>query len=312
MVATNAGGLHVIRYGPMRAQLVGIEAVRSTGGIVGDLRGLAKDNTGYHWPSLLCGSEGTLAVVTQTRLRLVLPPPDRAVALLAFADAHTAIAAAGQLPRACADLDAVEIVTADGVQLVCTTLGLTPPFAMPAPVVLLVEVAGAPGAVDRLGEVVAEVPGVLDAAVAVEPERRAALWRYREAHTEAIARLGPVHKLDVTLPAPALAAFMHDVRALVGGLRPAATVWLFGHAGDGNIHVNITGADPDDDALDGAVLELVAARGGSISAEHGIGRAKLAFLHLNRTAAEIDAMRAVKRAFDPAGILNPGVLVPAG
>jgi FAD/FMN-containing dehydrogenase len=146
--------------------------------------------------------------------------------------------------------------------------------------------------------------------VAVDPERRAALWRYREAHTESIARLGPVHKLDVTLPAGALATFMDEVRARIGGLRPEARVWLFGHAGDGNIHVNVTGVAPDDDALDGAVLELVASHGGSISAEHGIGRAKRAFLHLNRTAADIDAMRAMKRALDPAGILNPGVLLP--
>ncbi|HEV8299261.1 MAG TPA: FAD-binding oxidoreductase [Acidimicrobiales bacterium] len=310
MVATNAGGLHVIRHGAMRAQLTGIEAVRSTGAVIGDLRGLLKDNTGYHWPSVLCGSEGTLAVVTRVRVRLVAPAEDRAVALLAFAEAPAAVVAAGHLRTALPDVDAIELVTAEGITLVCDSLRLPRPFAEPAPVALLVEVAGTTGAVERLAAAVGDVASVQDAAVAVDPERRAALWRYREAHTESIARLGPVHKLDVTLPAGALATFMDEVRARIGGLRPEARVWLFGHAGDGNIHVNVTGVAPDDDALDGAVLELVASHGGSISAEHGIGRAKRAFLHLNRTAADIDAMRAMKRALDPAGILNPGVLLP--
>jgi FAD/FMN-containing dehydrogenase len=192
---------------------------------------------------------------------------------------------------------------------VCDVAGLVPPFADEFPFVVLVEAAGRPGAVERLADAVARLEGVLDTAVAVDPDRRAALWRYREAHTEAIAHLGPVHKLDVTLPLPNLAAFLHEVRGAVVRARPAAIVWLFGHAGDGNVHVNVTGVEPDDLHVDEVVLELVAAMGGSISAEHGIGRAKLPFLHLNRTEADIEAMRAVKRALDPAGILNPSVLV---
>jgi FAD/FMN-containing dehydrogenase len=310
MVATNAGGLHVIRHGPMRTQLMGVRAARTTGDVIGQLRALEKDNTGYHWPSILCGSEGTLAVVTDALLRLVPRAEDVAVALFAFATAHDAVAAAALVRQELADVNAIELVTEAGVALVCASLEVPPPFAAPAPFVLLVEAAGARGAVERLADVAASLDGVLDSAVAVDPERRAALWRYREAHTESIARLGPVHKLDVTLPLSGLASFLGDVRAVVNDLRPEAAVWLFGHAGDGNVHVNITGVAPDDDEVDRVVLELVAQRDGSISAEHGIGRAKLAHLHLNRSAADIDAMRAVKRALDPAGILNPGVLLP--
>jgi FAD/FMN-containing dehydrogenase len=310
MVATNAGGLHVIRHGPMRAQLVGVRAVRSTGAVIGDLRGLLKDNTGYHWPSVLCGSEGTLAVVTEALLRLVPRADDVAVALFAFPDARAAVDAAAQVRRSYADVHAIELVTDSGVALVCEALGIPFPFAERAPFLLLVEGAGPPGVLERLSEVAASLDHVLDSAVAVDPEPRAALWRYREAHTESIARLGPVHKLDVTLPLVALADFLGEVRAAVLARRPDAAVWLFGHAGDGNIHVNVTGVAPDDDEVDQQVLELVAARGGSISAEHGIGRAKLPYLHLNRSDDDIDAMRAVKRALDPAGILNPGVLVP--
>jgi FAD/FMN-containing dehydrogenase len=310
MVATNAGGLNVIRRGPMRQQVTGVEAVCSNGAVIGDLRGLLKDNTGYHWPSVLCGSEGTLAVVTRVRVRLVPRDAERAVALIALDTTDAAVTATAALRDTLSDVHAIELMTARGVALVCDTLAMAPPFATPAAVIVLVELAGATDVVDRLGTAVAMLPGVRDTAVAVDAERRAALWRYREAHSDAIALLGPVHKLDVTLPLPALASFLDEIVARINSARPDASVWLFGHAGDGNIHVNITGVPPDDDALDELVLEDVASRGGSISAEHGIGRAKLPFLHLNRTAAEIDAMRAVKRALDPAGILNPGVLLP--
>jgi FAD/FMN-containing dehydrogenase len=149
-----------------------------------------------------------------------------------------------------------------------------------------------------------------DVAVAVDAARRAELWRYREAHTDAINRLGAPHKLDVTLPAPAIASFVRDVPGRVIAAVPGATTWLFGHAADGNIHVNVTGVDPADDRVDDAVLGLTAALGGSISAEHGIGTAKRRWLHLNRSPAEIAAMRAIKHALDPRGTLNPNVLLP--
>jgi FAD/FMN-containing dehydrogenase len=193
---------------------------------------------------------------------------------------------------------------------VCRSFDLPQPFAPRVPVVLLVEASGSDGVLDRFAAAVEATPGVLDAKVADDPERSRALWAYRERHTEAIALLGTTHKLDVTLPLRGLAGFMVEVRALVGRERPDAAVWLFGHAGDGNVHVNITGVHPDDQAIDAAVLALVADLGGSISAEHGIGRTKRAFLHLNRTPDELAAMWSLKRAFDPAGVLSPGVLLP--
>ena len=310
MVATNAGGLHVIRHGPMRAQVVGVEAVRADGAVIGDLRGLVKDNTGYHLPSLLCGSEGTLAVITRVRVRLVAPDADCVVALFAFADVDRAVRAAAALRRALADISAIELMCADGIALVCDVFGLGLPFDPPTPVVLLVEAGGSEGILQRFAVAADALDDVLDVKVADDPVRMAALWQYRERHTEAIATRGPTHKLDVTLPLGVLAAFIEDVRALVHRARPTAAIWLFGHAGDGNVHVNVTGVAPDDDPLDALVFELVARWGGSISAEHGIGRTKRAYLHLNRTPAEISTMRAIKRAFDERGILNPDVLLP--
>jgi FAD/FMN-containing dehydrogenase len=148
-------------------------------------------------------------------------------------------------------------------------------------------------------------------AVATDAVRRAQLWRYRELHTEAINRVAPPYKFDVTLPSSAMTAFVASVKMRVASVAPDARVWLFGHAADGNLHVNVTGADPADQRLDAAVLTLVAELGGSISAEHGIGTAKKRWLHLNRSEAEIAAMRSIKRALDPAGILNPNVLLPS-
>ena len=310
MVATNAGGLHVIRWGPMRDQLTGLRAATTAGTLVGDERGLLKDNTGYHLPSLICGSEGTLAVVTSVRVRLVAPSPASAVALLAFSSVEGATNAAGVLRHALDEISAIELMVAEGIELVCAVHGWPAPFAAPSTALLLVEASGADGVLDRLAAAVQSVDAVDDVAVGETPDQRARLWRYREAHTEAIATRGAAHKLDVTLPPSALASFMTDVRALVAEQRPQADVWLFGHAGDGNIHVNITGVAEDDEAIDELVLRTVAARDGSISAEHGIGRAKRRWLHLNRSADEIAMFRALKRAFDPDGILNPGVLLP--
>jgi FAD/FMN-containing dehydrogenase len=135
----------------------------------------------------------------------------------------------------------------------------------------------------------------------------------REEHNAAITRLGPPHKYDVTLPLARLDEGVRRARELVTGLAPDARLWVFGHVGDGNLHLNVTGLDPDDgqqgERCDAAVLGLVAELGGSISAEHGIGVAKRDFLHLARSPEELAAFRALKAAFDPDGVLNPGVLV---
>lgn len=308
-IATNAGGTKVARFGDTRAQLCGIEAVLGDGSVVSHMDGLLKDNTGYHFPSLLCGSEGTLGIVTAARLRLVPRFDQRVVALLAFAAVDSALDACAVLRRTLPSLEAAELFFADGLALVCETFGLATPLTGAAGAYLLVECADAVDPSDALASVVSALAPT-DVAVATDAGRRADLWRYREAHTEAINQIGPPHKLDVTLPAGALAAFVAEVRARVAAVEPSARVWLFGHAADGNLHVNVTGVAPDDERIDAAVLGLVAEHHGSISAEHGIGTAKKRWLHLNRSAAEIAAMRAVKRALDPAGILNPNALLP--
>jgi FAD/FMN-containing dehydrogenase len=309
-IATNAGGLRVLRYGDTRAQVVGVEAVLGTGDVVSHMSGLTKDNTGYHLPSLLCGSEGTLGVVTAARLRLVPREPERVVALLAFDDVAAALAAVGSLRSGLPSLSAAELFFDEGVALVCQVFGLRPPFAQAHRAYVLVEATGAGDPADALSSAVVSLLGVADAAVATDAVRAAQLWRYREAHTEAIATVGTPHKLDVTLPAGALAEFVAAVPGVVERVCPGARTWLFGHAGDGNVHVNVTGVPADDDRIDETVLRLAAGMGGSISAEHGIGVAKARWLSLCRSPAEIAAFRSIKRALDPDGVLNPGVLFP--
>jgi FAD/FMN-containing dehydrogenase len=310
MVATNAGGVQVLRHGPMRRQVVGLRAVLADGSVVDRRDGLEKDNTGYDLSGLLCGSEGTLAVITEARLRLVPRARHVVVALLAFATVADALVAVGELRRTCETLRALELFVADGLELVCAQLALTRPFATLHGAYVLAEAAAGSDPTDELAEVVAGLDRVADVAVATDSAGMASLWRYREGHTEAINRLGPPHKLDVTLPADQLAAFFPAVRAAVRAVAPNAQVWLFGHAGDGNVHVNVTGVEPDDDRISDAVLHLVARAHGSISAEHGIGTAKRQWVHLTRSETELRAFRAIKHALDPHATLNPNVLLP--
>ncbi len=308
-VATDAGGLRFVRHGSTRRQLLGVEAVLGSGAVIRHLPRVEKDNTGYDLAALLCGSEGTLGLVTAARLRLVAPPGALATALVGFATVADAVAAASALRRWLPGLEAVELMLAGGIDLVRSATDLPAPLATASEVVLLVEAEAASEPEAALGDAVASLAGVLDAAVAVEGPRRARLWRYREDHTSAINRLGPPHKFDVTLPALELADFVDGAPALVRSVAPGARTWCFGHAADGNVHVNVTGIAPDDEAVAEAVLTRVAELGGSISAEHGIGRAKRRWLHLARTPSELDAMRAVRAALDPDGICNPGVLL---
>lgn len=310
-VATNAGGLRVLRYGDTRAQLLGAEAVLGTGATISHLGGLVKDNTGYPWHALLCGSEGTLGIVTTVRLRLVPPAPARVAALLGFASPAAAVAAAQQLRRTLPSLAACELMMDAGVSLVCRVLELPRPLPAAHVAYLLVEAADATDPAGALSDAVTSLDGVEDDAVATGQGPIAALFRYREGHTEAINALGPPHKLDVTLPHAVLAEMVERLPRVVGAVAPAAQVWLFGHVADGNVHVNVTGVAPDDDAVDDAVFQAVADAGGSISAEHGIGTAKARWLHLNRSGAELAAFAAIKRALDPDGILNPHVLLGA-
>jgi FAD/FMN-containing dehydrogenase len=309
-IATNAGGTHVLRYGSTRRQVLGVEAVLSDGGVLRHLDGLEKDNTGYDLAGLICGSEGTLAVITAARLRLVPRPDHAVVALLAFDDVEPALDGVGELRRAVDSLRAVELFFQDGLDLVCDRLGLPRPFVARHRAFVLGEAAGRADPTAELAAAIEVLAGVADVAVAADDRAARGLWRYREGHTEAINQLGAPHKLDVTLPNDQLAAFVSEVGPRVFSVSPHATVWLFGHAADGNVHVNVTGVAPDDERITDAVLTLVARRHGSISAEHGIGTAKRKWLTLVRSAAEIDAFRAIKAALDPDNVLNPHVMLP--
>lgn len=312
-IATNAGGVNMLRYGGTREQTVGVEAVLGTGHVVSRLSGLVKDNTGYHLPSLLCGSEGTLGVVTAARLRLVTAYEHRVTALIGFPSIGAAVDAVAAWRSSIDALEAAEIVLADGVAMVCRAFGLAPPFEREWPALVLIEAAAHDDPSDVLADAVAQVDGVGDVAVATDHARRRALWRYREEHTLAIGTLGVPHKFDVTVPIAALAEFVEQMPAAVRRVAPGATTYQFGHVGDGNIHVNVVGLDhhdgPDIDRLDEAVYGAVLRAGGSISAEHGIGTAKAKWLHLNRTVDEIEAMRAIKLALDPDAVMNPHVLL---
>jgi FAD/FMN-containing dehydrogenase len=272
--------------------------------------GLEKDNSGYDLAGLVCGSEGTLAVVTAARFRLHAPNRFTVAALCAFDDVDAALDAVGLLRRELECVNAIELFFAAGLELVCEQLGLARPFPRTHAAYVLVEAAADTDPTEALARAVEGCTRVVDVAVATDAATQRSLWRYREGHPEAINLLGPPLKLDVSLPAARLGAFIADVPARVASRAPAASVWMFGHAGDGNVHVNVTGP-LDADAVTAAVFELVADLHGSISAEHGIGTAKRQYLALVRSPEEIAVYRALKRALDPNAILNPHVLLPA-
>lgn len=309
-IATNAGGLRVLRFGSTRRQVLGVEAVLGTGEVISRLGGVVKDNTGYDLAGLLCGSEGTLGIVCRARLALVPPAGTTVTALVGFVSMDDAVRAVGHLRRSVPGLEAAEVVLAAGVRLVSEITGTAPVLAADTPVQIVVEAVGPPDPTASLGDALDRIDGVAEVAVATDAVRAERLWHVREFHTEAIARIGIPQKYDVTLPAHRLADFCTTVPALVAEVAGGVSTWLFGHLADGNIHVNVTGLpDGNEAALDRAVLEAVLARGGSISAEHGIGIAKRAWLGRDRLDGDVAAMRSVKAALDPAGICNPGALL---
>ncbi len=312
LVATNAGGIRVLRYGSMRAQVTGLEAVLADGSVLSRMAGLAKDGTGYDLVGLLAGSEGTLAVVTAVRLRLVPRLRSRAVALLAFDATESAVAVLPSLRANLPSLAAAELFYREGLALVRKHSGLPPPFTAEHQAYLLVECADLTDPFDQLAAAVSEAPGLVDATVATDAAGQRALWAYREAHTESISAEGVPVKLDVSVPAGRLSELVAALTPTIAGVCPEARPIVFGHVNEGNLHVNILDTGDLHEEVTDAVLQLVASMDGSISSEHGVGRAKVAWLQLSRSATEIATMQAVKRAFDPTGTLSPGVLLPAG
>ena len=311
-IATNAGGLNVLRYGTTRRQIISVEAVTGTGEIIGNLNGLDKDNTGYHLPSLLCGSEGTLAIVTRAKLRL-RPKPKENVSILFGLDT---IQDAVNLTEACVststEIIACELFFQKGVDLVREAYDLQPLWNNRNSIYLLCEFAGDLGVLDRLNEnVLGEMLRTHDSIfVATSDKERQRLWQYRELHTLAIANKGIPLKLDVTIPLGNLTHFLDSIATICNNINPLSIPYVFGHSADGNMHLNILQSEPNVAEMEEEILKFVVSLDGSISAEHGIGRAKAPYLHIQRNEEEIRLFREMKKAFDPKGILNPDVIFP--
>jgi FAD/FMN-containing dehydrogenase len=313
MASTNAGGQRVLRDGAMRRQVLSVDAYDVSGRQVAVLHELIKDNTGYDLSALLVGSEGTLAVITRLLLRVVPKVPATAVVLIGLPDIASVGVVLSRVRRDHPALRAAELVSSVTLGLVSEHLGQPPPVS--SAWVLLLQFAGSSSSIEAIAESVAQ--GLADAGdpdapvlVADDPNGMRELWFWRDRVTDAIAQAGaasgsPVVKMDVSIPASGLERFAAGVVTDMEALGQRA--FLFGHVGDGNLHVNLIG--PPSHRAEDTVLRRVAAAGGSISAEHGIGRAKAPWFALARSETEREAMRAVKAAWDPEGRLGRAIWV---
>lgn len=312
IVATNAGGLRVPRFGHVRQQLVGLEAVLPDGTRIERLAGLLKDNSGYDLSSLLCGSEGTLGIITSARLRVWPRAQQRVTAVLGMPDLGACVRAVRRIRDVLPQLECLEAVFADGVER-AVALGARRVLPGRPAVELLVEASdrtsGVESLLDQVLVALEDVPAIC-AAVATDARGREELWQRRERQPELVGRLGGTPlKLDTAVPLGALPSYERDVRDAVATTDPGAELVLYGHVGDGSLHVNVAATPERASAVRDAVFDVVRSHQGSISAEHGIGRDKQSRLAWVRTPHEIAAMRAVKRALDPSWLFNPGVLL---
>jgi FAD/FMN-containing dehydrogenase len=322
-VSTNAGGTAVLRYGMMRDLVLGLEVVLPDGRVWDGLRPLRKDNTGYDLKQLFIGAEGTLGVVTAAVLRLLPATTRWATAWLALPDVDAAVTLLPLLRAYCGGpLTAWELVNREALDLVLTHLpGARDPFGSVHSWYGLVELTGSSddiaGRLEAALGAAVERDLVLDAVVAGSPGQRASLWALREGVSEAQKDEGATVKHDVTLPIASLPDFVDAVGPRLESLLPGVRLVTYGHVGDGNLHYNLTAPPGDDDALLAAapaltrtVYDAVADRGGSISAEHGLGALKRTAAAAYKSDVEVDLMRTVKRALDPRGLMNPGKVLP--
>lgn len=311
--ATNAGGAEVLRYGTARARIAGLRAVLADGAVLDRRRPPVKDNTGYDLVGQLVGSEGTLAVITDVTWRLDPASAHRTVVALAFPSLPEAVAAVPVL-RGLPGLLALE--WSDGAAVARVAAHLDAPAPLPTDGCWVFAELDAP--LEEAGALAGLLPDER-IAVAEGVEDRPRLWRYRARTTEAVNAAGVPVKLDVGVPldrfAAALDAVLRAVRAVSEDCAAPVEPVLFGHLAEGNVHVNLLPGpsapdrrfpDGTAEALEAAVLERVLAFGGTISAEHGIGRAKRAWLERQRGAEQVALMRRIKAAWDPADLLNPG------
>ncbi len=326
LIATNAGGVHVLRYGTMRALVLGLEAVLPDGTLFSDLGSLRKDNTGYDIKQLLIGSEGTLGVITAATLKLFPKPSTTVTALVGLADPARAVAVLSCLRAATGDqLSSFELIPEVGMALVRDQFpGTAAPMAQTWPCYALVEATSA-AAGDSLrasmdaGLMAALASGdAADAVVAQSLAQAAGLWQLRERVPLAERQEGPAVKHDVSVRVADMPRFITQASATLARSHPGARVLAFGHLGDGNIHFNVRaplGTEPADyvasqgDAITRLVHDLVIGFGGSISAEHGIGVLKRHDLARTANPAKLATMHAIKAALDPLGIFNPGRLL---
>ena len=306
MASTNAGGLRTVRYGTMGDQVLGLDVALPDGTVLRRHPEVRRDNTGYDLRALVVGAEGTLGVITALDLRLHPAPAHRATALCPF-DGLDALVSAGRGLRDIDTIAALELIDGRGAALAAEHLGT------PAPVsgdwLLLVELAGDTDPTDRLAAALDRAPLCGPPAVGVDISAQQRLWQLRESMAEVMGLFGSPVKFDVSLPLSAIAAFSTDSAALVARHAPLALPLLFGHVGEGNLHLNVLRCDAEQEAgMYGPMMELIAAHGGNVSSEHGVGTRKRAYVAMSRQPADIDAMRTIKTALDPTGYLNPAVL----
>jgi FAD/FMN-containing dehydrogenase len=310
VVACDAGGARALRHGTARAHVAGLEAVLADGSVVSRLAGLTKDNAGYDLPELLVGSEGTLGIITRVRWKLAPLLSARVAALVGVNTAGEAAALLASLRAHAPSLESCDFFLDEGLDLVLSHQQRESPIRDRSPLYVLAECAAQSDPTEELAAALQDA-GIDDALIADDTASRRGLWTLREGHTDAINAVGVPHKLDVGVPLHELGGFIDQVPRVVQRAG-ASRVILFGHLGDGNVHVNVLGADPDDSRVDDAVLGLALECGGTISAEHGVGVAKAAWLERARGSVDLAAMRAIKRALDPQNLLNPGAVLTTG
>ncbi len=326
-LATNAGGLNVLRYGMARALTLGIEVVLADGQVFQHLRTLQKDNTGYDLTGLLIGSEGTLGVITAATLKLWPQPRSTATAFVAVPSVAAAVALLALLRALSGErVDSFELLPRSALDLALRHVeGISDPLgAVHAWYVLFELSSAAEEVLDGLLEQAlssAMTAGlVVDAVISANERQRASLWRLRENIPEAQRRAGPSLKHDIAVPVGRLAEFVVQASDWVRANAPEGTLVAYGHAGDGNLHFNLSlprntppkTVEALEPLMRRAIHDIVAAHGGSFSAEHGVGQLKVSELQRYTSAVELAMMRDIKQALDPRGIMNPGKLLPVG
>jgi FAD/FMN-containing dehydrogenase len=306
MASTNAGGLRTVRYGNMGEQVLGLDVALPDGSLLRRHSRVRRDNTGYDLPALFVGAEGTLGVITSLDLRLHPTPSHRVTAVCGFAELE-ALVDAGRTFRDVDGIAALELIDGRAAALTREHLGASPPVE--GDWLLLVELAADHDQTGRLAELLDGARLCGEPAVGVDVAAQQRLWRVRESLAEVLGVYGPPLKFDVSLPLAAIGGFARDAVALIQARVGEALPVLFGHIGEGNLHLNVLRCPPErEGGLYPPMMDLIAECGGNVSSEHGVGSRKRAYLGMSREAADIAAMRTVKAALDPTGYLNAAVL----